>query len=233
MSNTFRHWFLFPAACAMAGLLALALTVQPGLAQSQTTGGPRNEVRMDVDFTVLPKVLPDGNEAPASSAAPPEEPLTPEQALPDAADAAAPSEKPAANNRVPTAETRPTPKPAPAEQAEIPAVTPVKEPGVIRSVSLDESARGFTLKVVADRPVGQIAFMNLNNPRRLVVDFLGKWSHRDGNVLRSEGVVKHVVMGEHPDRFRMVVHFRTPPKKTLTPDIRKAGDEVHVLVALP
>jgi hypothetical protein len=40
-------------------------------------------------------------------------------------------------------------------------------------------------------------------------------------------------MGEHPDRFRMVVHFRTPPKKNMTPEIRKTGDELHVLVALP
>jgi hypothetical protein len=237
MSNTFRHWFLFPAACAMAGLLALALTARPGLAQGQAPGGARNEmrneVRMDVDFTVLPSVLPDGSEAPASSAAPPEEPLTPEPVLPDAADAAPSSEEPAANSPAPAAEARPTPKPAPAEQAEIPAVSPAKGPGVIRSVALDETAQGFTLKVVTDRPVGRTAIMNLDNPRRLVVDLLGKWSHRGGNVLRSEGVVKHVVMGEHPDRFRMVVHFRTPPKRALKPEIRTAGDELHVLVSLP
>jgi hypothetical protein len=241
MSNTFRHWFLFPAACAMAGLLALALTARPGLAQDETSegmrDGARHTVRMDVDFTVLPKVLPDGSEAPATSAAPAEEPLTPEPELPDTADAAstAPAEAPAAAPaaQAPAAETRPAPEPEPAEQAEVPAISPDKGPGVIRSVALDETGQGFAIKVVTDRPVGQTTFMNLNNPRRLVVDILGKWTRRGGNVLRSEGAVQHLVMGEHPDRFRMVLHFRTPPKKNVTPEIRKAGDELHVLVALP
>jgi hypothetical protein len=241
MSNTFRHWFLFPAACAMAGLLALTLTIRPGLAQDQASegmrDGTRNAVRMDVDFTVLPKVLPDGSEAPATSAAPAEEPLTPEPELQDAADAAppAPAEEPAAETPTapPAAEPRPAPDPAPAEQAEVPAIGPAEGPGVIRSVALDETGQGFAIKVVADRPVGQATFMNLNNPRRLVVDILGKWTRKGVNVLRSEGAVQHLVMGEHPDRFRMVVHFRTPPKKNVTPEIRKAGDELHILVALP
>ncbi|OIQ50230.1 hypothetical protein BerOc1_02161 [Pseudodesulfovibrio hydrargyri] len=235
MSNTFRHWFLFPAACAMAGLLALALTARPGLAQGQATGGERSEVRMDVDFTVLPKVLPDGSEAPASSATSAEEPLTPEPDLAEADGSAtpAPTEQAASDTRAPADNAEPAPEPTPAEQAEIPAISPVEGTGAIRSVTLDETGQGFVLNVVADRPVGRTAFLNLDNPRRLVVDILGKWTHRGGNVLRSEGVVKHVVMGEHPDHFRMVVHFRTPPKKGLTPEIRKAGDQLHVLVDLP
>ncbi|MEZ7197089.1 AMIN domain-containing protein [Pseudodesulfovibrio karagichevae] len=244
MSNTFRHRFLILAACAMAGLMAVALSARPARAQDQAPNGTRNEVRMDVDFTVLPKVLPDGSEAPASSAAssmPGEEPLPPEPDLPDATDAA-PAQEPApaqaqaqapAAKATPAPEPAPVPEPAPAEGAEVPAITPAEGTGVIRSVTLDETAQGFSLKIVADRPVGRTAFMNLNNPRRLVVDILGKWSHRGGNVLRSEGEVKHVVMGEHPDHFRMVVHFRTPPKKALKPEIRTAGDELHVLVSLP
>jgi hypothetical protein len=235
MSISFRHWFLFLASCAMAGLIAVALSARPAPAQDEAPDGVRNEVRMDVDFTVLPKVMPDGSEAPASSAAPDEEPLTPETDLPGTADAAAPApaETPAEDSAPPAAEATPAPTPAPAEQTEVPAISTAKGPGVIRSVALDETSQGFAIKVVADRPVGQATFMNLNNPRRLVVDIPGKWSHRGGNVLRSEGAVKHLVIGLHPDRFRMVVHFRTPPKGNLTPEFRKAGDELHVLVALP
>jgi hypothetical protein len=234
MSISFRHWFLFLAASAMVGLVAVALSARPAPAQDKAPAGVRNEVRMDVDFTVLPTVLPDGSEAPASSAAPPEEPLSPEPDLPGAAGTAtpAPAEEPAPAV-APAAQAPQAPESAPAGRAEVPAITPVKGPGAIRSVALDETARGFAIKVVADRPVGRAEFMNLDNPRRLVVDILGKWSHRGGNVLRSEGAVKHLVMGEHPDRFRMVVHFRTPPKKALAPEIRKAGNELHVLVALP
>ncbi|MGE4421706.1 MAG: AMIN domain-containing protein [Pseudodesulfovibrio sp.] len=244
MSNTFRHRFLFLAACAMAGFIVVVLSARPGPAQDQAPNAMRNEVRMDVDFTVLPKVLPDGSEAPASSAASPESPMSGEETLPpdtniqDTGDAApdqtaAPAAQAPAAKAEPAPEPAPAPKTTPAEEAGVPAITPETGTGVIRSVTLDETAQGFSLKIVADRPVGRTAFMNLNNPRRLVVDILGKWSHRGGNVLRSEGEVKHVVMGEHPDRFRMVVHFRTPPKKALMPEIRTAGDELHVLVALP
>jgi hypothetical protein len=231
MSNTFRHRFLFLAACAMAGLVAAALSARPAPAQDKAPDGVRNEVRMDVDFTVLPRVLPDGAEAPASSAAPPaapdEEPLVPE---PDLADAPGPGTPAPAE---PTAPVGKAPAPAPPPPAPVPALTHAQGTGVIRSVVLDETGQGFSLTVVADRPVGRVSFMNLNNPRRLVVDVLGKWRHKGGNVLRSEGAVKHVVMGEHPDRFRMVVHFRTPPRKNLAPEIRKVGDELHVLVPLP
>jgi hypothetical protein len=229
MSITFRHCFLFPAACAMAGLFVLVLTTGPALARNAEPGETRNQVRMDVDFTVLPKVLPDGSEAPASSALSAEEQLAPEPDLPGAPEpeTPAPAEKPAADA------AQAEPAPAPEEQAEVPAVSPVPGTGVIRTVALDENARGFSLDVIADRPLGRASFMNLDNPRRLVVDIQGKWTHKGGNVLRSEGTVKHVIMGEHPDHFRMVVHFRTPPQKPLTPEIRKAGDQLHVLVALP
>jgi len=232
MSNTFRLWFLFLASCAMAGLVAAALTARPGLAQNKSPDGMRNdapsEVRMDVDFTILPKVLPDGTEAAVS----PDEQLTPEPDLPNAAHTETPrsAEDPAVNT--PAATVRPAPEPEDKEQTEIPAISPVEGTGMIRSVALDETAQRLALTVVTNRPVGRTTFMNLTNPRRLVVDILGKWTHKGGNVLRSEGMVKHVIMGEHPDHFRMVIHFRTPPQKDPTPEIRKAGDQLHILVDL-
>ncbi|EGB15756.1 hypothetical protein DND132_2553 [Pseudodesulfovibrio mercurii] len=217
MFKTFRHWFLFLAVCAAVVPAVAALSSRPAAAQDEA----RHEVRMGVDFTVLPVVLPDGTEAPATPAEPPlDQPETvpaPEAAGP-APDAPQPDQQA---------------KDAAAGQAEIPALAPVGGEGVIRAVTLDETALGFSITVVADRPVGEASIMHLDNPIRLVVDLPGAWRYRGGNVLRSEGAVKHLVLGEHPDRFRMVVHFRTPPKKRLEPDLQTAGNELHVLVAVP
>ncbi|WP_207260940.1 AMIN domain-containing protein [Desulfovibrio sp. Huiquan2017] len=223
MTKNFRLRILFLAACAMAGLAVAVLSIRPATAEETV----RHEVRMDVDFTVLPIVLPDGTEAPAESTADqPEAATAPEQ--PTSADQAT---APAPESPADTA--GPEPAAEAANTAEIPAMAPVAGAGTIRSVVLDETAQGFSIQVVADRAVGQTAVIRLENPRRLVVDILGPWRYRGVNVLRSEGAVKHLVLGEHPDHFRMVVHFRTPPKKPVMPDIKKAGDELHVLVPLP
>jgi len=220
MSTTFRHCFLFLAACVAAGFVVAPLCAGPARAQDRAG----HQVRMDVDFTVLPRVLPDGSEAPVPPAVPSGETDTAQ------ADAAKTDGRDAAEQQ-PAQES-----PAPAEQveqAEVPAIDSPKGTGVIRSVTLDETAQGFAIKVIADRAVGQAEVMTLDAPARLVVDIPGRWTHKGDNVIRSEGAVKHLIMGLHPDRFRMVVHFRTPPAKTLRPDVQRAGDQLRVLVALP
>ena len=215
MSNTFRHCFLFLAACLAAGFVVAPLCAGPARAQDRAG----HQVRMDVDFTVLPRVLPDGSEAPVPPAAGETDAPPTDAAEPDAQAMAEPQ---------PAQEAA-----APAEQAETPAIDSPKGTGVIRSVTLDETAQGFAIKVIADRPVGQAEVMTLKSPARLVVDIPGSWTHKGDNVIRSEGAVKHLIMGLHPDRFRMVVHFRTPPAEALRPDVQRAGDQLRVLVALP
>lgn len=222
MSKTFRRWVLILAVCAAAGLSA-----HPSPAGTQ--GGPRSQVRMSVDFTVLPVVLPDGSEAPAMPAANPDQgagtsPDTPASEIPapeiPAREAAA-SETPAPEaNGAPEAVETPAPPPA--------------GPGQILSVDLEETGSGIKLVIATDREVEDNSYFNLDNPRRLVVDLPGKWTRKGGNVIRSEGpAVQHVVMGEHPDRFRLVVHFRTPPEGDLEPTFTRTENELFVAVPLP
>lgn len=228
MSKTFRRWVLILAVCAAAGLSA-----HPSPAGAE--GGPRSQVRMSVDFTVLPVVLPDGSEAPAMPAAAPDQggetspaPPAPEMPAPEApAQEAAASETPA-----PEAQNAPEAKTAP-ETAEAPEPAPAG-PGQILSVNLEETGSGIRLVIATDREAPDASYFNLDEPRRLVVDLPGKWTRKGGNVIRSEGpAVQHVVMGEHPDRFRLVVHFRTPPEGDLEPTFTRAENELFVAVPLP
>ncbi|MBG0790180.1 MAG: AMIN domain-containing protein [Desulfovibrionaceae bacterium] len=241
MSRTFGQWFRFLAACAASVFLVSAVFVSMGAAD----GEARNEVRMSVDFTVLPVVLPDGSEAmppadpdaidgeatlpsegtgPGQAAVKPDTEPTPVP-IPESAPALDPAPKPE-----PGPISDPAPKPA-AESASAPA--PVAGPGIIKSVGLAESRDGFTITLKADRRVGDTSYLNLDNPRRLVIDLRTPWKLDAKNVVRSKGAVKHIVIGEHPDRLRLVVHFSAPPKGRLEPVFTRTGTTLKIAVALP
>lgn len=75
MSKPFRQWILFAAVLLVVGVMVSAMTASLGV----TAETVRHEVRMPVDFTVLPVVLPDGSESPAM---PPEDPPVPAETEP-------------------------------------------------------------------------------------------------------------------------------------------------------
>jgi hypothetical protein len=249
MSRTFGQWFRFLGACVAVGFLVSTMYASLGATRGGEAGDDvRNEVRMEVDFTVLPVVLPDGSETvppmdpdaiDGESTLPPES-AVPQQAVmepPKPAPVPEPSPTPApapASSPAPSPAPEPAPAPAP-EPAPASAPAPVAKtgPGTIRSVSLDESADGFTITVRADREVGDTSYMNLDNPRRLVIDLRAGWKLATRNVVRSKGVVKHIVIGEHPDRLRMVVHFNTAPKDRLTPSFSRTGTALEIRVESP
>ncbi|MDD3312692.1 AMIN domain-containing protein [Pseudodesulfovibrio sp.] len=255
-----RHIGLFALFLALLILAGPLLAAES--APASEAEGPA--VRMAVDPTVLPPASgPDdaaGREAPApaQSAAPatqapavPDEPARSDQAAPPppvvvdvdaprppepgataetakpapASDAApASDEKPAARAEAPAA-------PAPGKSAAAPASG---QAGIVTGLSLRSDADGFELTVVADRPVGDTTYLNLANPRRLVVDLRQPWTLRTRNVLRADsGAVRHVVAGEHPDRLRLVFHFRTPPARGIEPEFLRTGDRLVVRVRMP
>ncbi|MEF2229780.1 MAG: AMIN domain-containing protein, partial [Pseudodesulfovibrio sp.] len=114
------------------------------------------------------------------------------------------------------------------------APAPAARPGTVTAVSLQSAADGFALTITGDRPIGDTSYLNLANPRRLVVDLRQAWKLGTRNVVRADsGVVRHVVAGEHPDRLRFVIHFRTPPAKGLEPRITREGNRLIVRVARP
>lgn len=235
--RTFGQWFRFITACAVVGFMVSAMHASLGVTKEQE----KNEVRMTVDFTVLPVVLPDGTEAPAAPADP--DAITGESSLPPETAAHQTPEPSQAAVETPKAETpppAPVPEPAPKpEPAPEPKPAPKPEPapvaqatgtGTISSIGLAAINNGFTVTVKADKTVGDTSYMNLDNPRRLVIDLREKWNFKGRNVIRSKGNVKHIVIGEHKDRLRLVVHFNTPPKGKLTPDFVRTGTMLKVTV---
>ena len=228
---------------------ALAAFFLLGAPPASADGG-ESTVRMAVDPTVLPPVLPPQGMAdapPAKESTPPakvepstgvgfgESDLAPEGTAPAAEPeppiitVVEPPMQPAPEEPARAAKPAPQPEPAPAAKR-APAPTP-DVPGTVRRVALTSTGHGFTLTLTCDRPVGDTTYMNLTNPRRLVVDLRQPWKLATRNVARAAtGMVRHVVAGEHPDRLRFVVHFRTPPKGALSPDFRRVGNTLTVTV---
>ena len=208
MFKTFRQRVLMAALMVAAVFAATALLASSGTAEDEV----RNEVRMTVDYTVLPLLKAEETE-----------PVAPEPAAPPTAPPSAP--EPAETAAAPEPAPEPKTEPAPAAKP-----APMKGPGQVASISLKETAQGFTLTIATDRPVTETTYMNLANPRRLVLDLKGRWSYLAGNVIRSEAMVKHIVIGEHPDRLRLVVHYRTPPTGNVKPEFTSDGNRLSISV---
>lgn len=218
MSKKSGKWAILLGLCVAIAFIASTTFVPSGDAETPV----RNELRMSVDFTILPMVLPDGTETPAQSAenqglGEPEVITLPEE--PQAV--ATPDQKPIK----PQPEvTEPTP-PVVKEQ------TP-QTPGKVKSVAVKETDTGFTITIQTDRPVADTSYINLTTPRRLVFDLIGSWKYHNANVIRLDGSVKYVVVGEHPDRLRLVIHFRTPPANAIKPTVNTTDTTLTATVAL-
>ena len=225
-------------------ILAACILLAPAWA-----GEAADEVRMPVDLTVVPL---DGAEpaltteqppAPAMPAAPAKAPAKAEtkaetKAEKKAADKKPAAEKPQAAKPEPAkpeqAKAEPKPEPAKAEKkAEAKPAAEKALPagmGQVRSVEISVKDGIFVLRVVTDRPVGDVQARLFKDPRRLAVDLMGSWrKHGDAVVRAAEGPVKTVRVGEHPDHLRLVLDFRNPgPGPELSPEIAKTPDGVTV-----
>lgn len=231
--HTYRTFCLL---IALALLGAFAATV----VRAHSNGGVPHEpsrVRMAVDPTVLPSVEnPDQPGMPLdeeSVSVTPIEETEPVEAEPATVLPHAPEKQ----AETPAAEVVPSSAPvaAPvsgAEDAPEPQAAP-RGNGSIQKITLESTDSRFVITVHSDRPVGDTTYLNLSNPRRFVVDLRQPWEYEAANVIRtSSGKVKYVVTGKHPDRFRMVVHFRTPPKGRLEPVMKRNGNALVVSVPL-
>lgn len=177
--------------------------------------GGGNVVRMPVDTRVIE--LEDPAEAPKLV----------EEKKDQAAETAAPEpgSEPAAKPQ-----PAPAPKPEAAKQAQRPA--PWVPSGNITKLDVQAAADGvISVQATADAPLGRVRCLWLKGPDRFVVDLLGKWRLRTRNVVRhKQGMIKHMVAGEHKDRLRLVIHFRTPPGKRKKPVVRVEGTTATVRV---
>lgn len=240
MSVPGRKRMLLTAIVLLAGLMGFILHAGQGRTGA---GVDANGVRMSVDPTVLPPITTEETASAQQSAAETEE----NQEMAASSDSA---EKPESAEPTAASEVEETPKAESAQQAEAapkaeapsesrpnpPARPSATSPaaGAIRNVTLESSDKAFVITVTCSRPVGDTTYMNLNNPKRLVIDLRQPWVLQAKNVVRvPEGAVKHLVIGKHPDRTRLVVHFRTPPKGRLSPQFVRTGNTLVVTTPLP
>jgi hypothetical protein len=218
MSRTIKQRLLSAAIVAMVGLVIFVLHTNVGV----TRDNAHSQVRQMVDPTILPVVPSYETESPAIEKTEPE-PVHQEPALTEV-DAVQETQIPIQKEQKNT----PTPAPQPA-----PIVT-AETLGTISAISLNETDAGFSITIRANRPIGDTTYMNLSEPHRLVIDLREKWTLKAKNVVRPEtGPIKHIVVGTHPDRLRLVVHFSTPPIKKLVPVFKRTGNTLTVTVPLP
>ncbi|WP_419785846.1 AMIN domain-containing protein [Pseudodesulfovibrio sp.] len=225
----------------ISALLATMLLLVWGIAAAAAAPAAKAAgawVRMPVDPTVLPPVAgPDAQAEPPldseDSAAVPSAPsVEPDEAPKGSTDVAAPAPTPPAES---PAESPAAENSAPASAGKAAAEAPVAaSAGIVRGVDLRSVSDVLELTISADRPVGKTEVFALDNPRRLVLDLLGPWKYRKQNVIRaSEGAARHVVVGEHKDRLRLVIYFRTPPKGQLKPEISREGNRLILRISMP
>lgn len=204
-------------------ILAACILLAPAWA-----GEAADEVRMPVDLTVIPL---DGAEPALTTEQPPAPALPP---APAPAKAPATVEKKAADKKPQAAKAEAKPEPAKAEkkaEAKPAAEKPLPAGmGQVRSVEISVKDGIFVLRVVTDRPVGDVQARLFKDPRRLAVDLMGSWrKHGEAVVRAGDGPVKTVRVGEHPGHLRLVLDFRNPgPGPELSPEIAKTPDGVTV-----
>ncbi|NDV20124.1 AMIN domain-containing protein [Pseudodesulfovibrio sp. JC047] len=240
----FGKWFFPPVLCLTTLCVASLLTAQMSIAAPPV----RNKVRMEVDFTVLPMVLPDGSEAtippvesdidaveiiPESEAILLPENVTTPPSIPSPTAASAPK-KPLAKPEPEPKQTPPLSQtPAPQITQKRPSQAQTDTSRRIHGITVSKTDTGFILTVQSNRPVTDTRYFNLTDPRRLVFDLIGPWKYDKTNVIRLSGPVKHVVIGEHPDKLRMVVHFSTPLQHPLTPTVTSTKNTLTATVVMP
>lgn len=193
----------------MAGVVVCMCTVD-----AHADDSAMSSVRMEVDPTVLPPIQP---------------PSLPEESDDDSAD----------NGNDPSDNADVTVEEAAGESGEsesAPAVevTPLKGPGTVNSIDVDSARGRIVFELYADRKIEKTSAFNLQSPRRLVMDLPGEWHYSKENVLRPESdVIKYVVIGTHPDKLRLVVHFRGAVADDIVPQFEQEEFGLRITVPLP
>ncbi len=138
----------------------------------------------------------------AQANATPPGPAKPESAKP--APKAEPAKTPA--KPAPEPQARPQAKP----QAEAPKIEPAVVLGIVPAPGKDE----FVLTIRTSRKVERYRSMNLDNPKKLAIDLMGKWTHKLKAQDLNAGFVRRLDVGDHPDFLRLVLVFDDRTKTT-------------------
>ncbi|WP_320171990.1 AMIN domain-containing protein [Maridesulfovibrio sp.] len=92
------------------------------------------------------------------------------------------------------------------------------------------SAGSMSADIALTTKSGRVKWFNLNKPRRLVVDILGKWDFKDHSVYRLKScMVEKIVVGEHPDKLRLVFYLKgTEIPARIAPSVKKSSGRLSL-----
>lgn len=195
-----------------------------------------SRVRMEVDPTVLPPIQPPNlpEKANAENGDKASDGSEIAEPAPTAVDVKAEDKVKDAKVEDPTVDVETATEAADAgESAPVVEVKALAGPGTVESIDVDIAKGRVVLHLHTDRKDVETSSFNLQSPRRLVVDVLGEWRYNKENVLRLESdAIKHVVIGSHPDKLRLVIHFRTDIEDVV-PLIKQEESGLQITIPFP
>ncbi len=122
------------------------------------------------------------------------------------------------------------PKPEPKAEAK-----PAKASGQAGPIKAAMDGTTLVITIPTTSPPGGVEFLTVFKPKRLALDLMGAWTQRGkANVLRLNNTqIKHVVVGEHPDKLRLVVHFAAEnDTRPVTPKVERTDSGVTIRIPL-
>lgn len=102
----------------------------------------------------------------------------------------------------------------------------------VRLVKADDD--GATLSARLQGKAGRTTWFYLPDPGRLIIDIHGPRETVGPAVYRFDsGPVKHVVIGEHPDRLRLAVVLRSPVPEAVRPVLSPSEEGLSISISAP
>ncbi|XPV76053.1 MAG: AMIN domain-containing protein [Desulfovibrio sp.] len=119
---------------------------------------------------------------------------------------------------------------APKKVAKAKSTVPAK---IVKSLVMEVAGDTLLLHVTTSAPVQKTKYFSTSTGK-LVVDISGKWHKAGSNVQRfKEGPVIDLVTGEHPDKFRIVLRWKNPPKKDVVPILQATDKGLSIIIQVP
>ncbi len=93
--------------------------------------------------------------------------------------------------------------------------------GALKDIIFEDTGDGFKVDIRTDGPIDDYRPACLLSPSRMVIDLVGNWKNPGKTVYETgNGVLEKIIVGEHPDKLRIVMHLQG--NKRLDPIISKS-----------
>lgn len=243
--NPIRRSRLVVGAVPVLLVLGLSFVVWVGMDMGAVAGKDRpGEVRMPVNHAVLTEddvASPDADTGDGSVAGQQAEAPLDVEMVPGA-DAAAKAETSTGEGTSASTDKADARKGAAGSKAATASASAGKTPSagtitgirMLQAAGAGEPSSGATLLAELSQKADRTTWFYLPESGRLIIDIHGRRTTVGPPVYRFEtGPVKHVVIGEHPDRLRLAVVLRAPLPHSVKPTLKPVADGLNIFLPAP